>query len=200
MRTETENAADIALVEAAQGGSSEALEKLLSEHYPAMHRLALRYSGDPDLAKDAVQDGCIQVMRYFPQLRDHRRFKSWMSRIVINCVRLHQRRNKRLVAVGEGIERASEDTQPAPDELIVNREELTLVEGFLKETRNDELDIFMRLYVGGDAVATVSEDTGVSVAALKTRVHRARRRLKDYMRVQNAPTADRPFNRAQASM
>ena len=200
MTANRDTCVDLALVEAAQSGNSKALERLLSEHYAAMHRLAIRYSGDPDLARDAVQDACIQVMRYFPQLRDHGRFKSWMSRIVINCVRLHQRRNRRLVAVGEGIERAREDIQPQPDELMVNREELTLVEGFLKANRNDELDIFVRLYVGGDAVATVSQDTGVSVAALKTRVHRARRRLKDYMRVQNAPRTDRGFSNAQLSV
>ncbi|MEE2755584.1 MAG: RNA polymerase sigma factor [Myxococcota bacterium] len=172
---------DTSIVEAAQAGDSRALEKLIGAHYPAMCRLALRYTNDPDLAKDAVQDACIQVMRYFPQLRDTSSFKSWMSRIVINCVRLHQRRNKRFVAFGDGIERTQEVCQQQPDEVVMTREELVIVDDFLKSAQNDERAIFLQLYVGGDAVATVSEKTGISVAALKTRVHRARRRLKKYM-------------------
>ena len=181
MATTQAKKVNTATVVAAQAGDSRALERLIAEHYAGMCRLAMRYTHDADLAKDAVQDACIQVMRYFGQLRDADSFKSWMSRIVINCVRLHQRRNKRFVAFGDNFERTQEVKHQQPDELVMTREELEIVDTFLKDAQNDERKIFLQLYVGGDAVATVSERTGISVAALKTRVHRARRRLKTYM-------------------
>jgi RNA polymerase sigma-70 factor (ECF subfamily) len=174
----------------AQGGDRRALEDLIAAHYTPMYRLGLRYSGDPEMARDAVQDACIQVMRNFDQLRDPRRFKPWMNRIVINCVRLNQRRNRRFVDMGDGFERANIDFLPLADELMLSREALGMVDEFLREGTSDEMDIFMRLYVTGEKVATVSRETGVSVAALKTRVHRARRRLRDYLVTQydNTPS------------
>lgn len=174
----------------AQGGDRRALEDLIAAHYTPMYRLGLRYSGDPEMARDAVQDACIQVMRNFAQLRDPRRFKPWMNRIVINCVRLNQRRNRRFVDMGDGLERANIDFLPLADELMLSREALGMVDEFLREGSSDEMDIFMRLYVAGEKVATVSRETGVSVAALKTRVHRARRRLRDYLVTQydNTPS------------
>ena len=161
--------------------NAECFSELVDIHADAMFRFAHSLLKDEGAAEDAVQDACIQVMRYFGQLRDADSFKSWMSRIVINCVRLHQRRNKRFVAFGDNFERTQEVKHQQPDELVMTREELEIVDTFLKDAQNDERKIFLQLYVGGDAVATVSERTGISVAALKTRVHRARRRLKTYM-------------------
>ena len=189
MKQRTEEAATVELVERAQAGDRQALETLVETYYTAFYRLALRYCGNPEAARDAVQDACIQVMKNFDQLRDPRRFKPWMNRIVINCVRLSQRRNKRFVDLGEGLERTNADDAPSADEVLESQEKLTLVDDFLRGGGSDEMDIFHRLYVRGDKMATISRDTGVSVAAVKTRVHRARKRLRDYLGNQYGQTA-----------
>ena len=181
------------IVRRAQAGESRAMDRLLRHNYDRMYRLALKHCSNPELARDAVQEACIQIMRHLGSLKRKDRFHSWMGRIVINCVRLQHRKNGRLIFLGSFLEASGVDSEVGPDELFIQREELGLVEGFLQTTRRGDYDLFARLYVGGDSVKKVSEETGVTASAIKTRVHRARHRLRRYMSLRhewtNPPTA-----------
>ena len=176
------------IVRRAQAGESKAMDRLLRHNYDRMYRLALKHCSNPELARDAVQESCIQIMRHLGSLKSHDRFHSWMGRIVINCVRLQHRKNGRLIFLGSFYEASGVDHEVRADELMIHREELCLVEGFLQTTRRGDYDIFTRLYVGGDSVKKVSEETGVTASAIKTRVHRARHRLKKYMTLRHERT------------
>ena len=113
MATTQAKKVNTATVVAAQAGDSRALERLIAEHYAGMCRLAGGTRTMPTSRKTRCKTPVSQVMRYFGQLRDADSFKSWMSRIVINCVRLHQRRNKRFVAFGDNFERTRSQTSTA---------------------------------------------------------------------------------------
>jgi RNA polymerase sigma-70 factor, ECF subfamily len=191
---------DQELVVAAKAGDDGALSYLFRRHYQRMYGLASRYSSNSETARDAVQEACVQVMRNIDRLRNEARFVSWMSRIVINAVRLHHRKFGRDIPAGEGVDRFRMEQGPAPDMLTDQRHELEEVHSFLSSRRNDELDLFQRLFVHGESFTAISEQTGVSTSALKTRVHRARKRLRDHMIDQGylAGGQYRPLSRAVA--
>ena len=186
--TKTRKVDAATLVRQARGGNQRALDRLLRQNYDRMYRLALKHCSNPEMAKDAVQESCIQIMRHLGNLKRDDRFHSWMGRIVINCVRLQHRKNGRLVFLGTPIEPSDRNRDVLPDDLIIHREELGMVEGFLQTARRGDYDLFARLYVGGDSVKKVSEETGVTTSAIKTRVHRARHRLKKYMTLRHERT------------
>lgn len=170
----------VSLVKRAQTGDRAALETLLSTHYTAMYRLALHYCRDHGMAEDAVQETSIQVLKNIGRLRREDRFSSWANRIVINSVRQQQRKSRRLIP-SEAVNRMNiDDGEPLASTRIAGKTDLALADQFLKRGRGQDRTLFVQLYVKGQSLVDVSEQTGLSVSAIKTRVHRARRRLRAY--------------------
>lgn len=173
----------LSLVKRAQSGDRTALEKLLRSHYPAMYRLALQYCRDHGMAEDAVQETSIQVLKNIGRLRQEDRFVSWVNRIVVNSVRQQQRKTRRLIP-SDTIHRLNVDTgEPLASTRIAEKADLFLADRFLQGRRGQDRALFVKLYVQGESLVDVSEQTGLSVSAIKTRVHRARRRLREYFNI-----------------
>ena len=80
------------LVARAKEGDHKALEELLSSHYEKMLAVALKYTRSPDNAQDAVQDACIQCIRHISKFREESSFRTWVTRITVNCALMHGRR------------------------------------------------------------------------------------------------------------
>lgn len=120
----------------------------------------------------------MQVLRHLAQFRAEARFSSWMSRIVINSARLRYRGEKRLVPMGDGLGAEKPSRSPAPEQRVGDKQLLDLVDRFLQDSRDGDYQLFVRRFIDGDSVKRISADTGISVPAIKTRVHRARQRLK----------------------
>lgn len=166
------------LVALAREGDAQALNTLIEAHYPAMYHLALKYTRDPERAEDATQESCVQVLRHLSQFRAESRFSSWMARIVINSARLRYRGEKRLVPVGDALATERPSAEPEPEKRVADKQLLDLVDRFLQDTRDGDYQLFVRRFIDGESVKKISRETGISVPAIKTRVHRARQRLK----------------------
>ncbi len=167
------------LVATAAAGDRRAMEILLTRHYPQMYHLALKITRDPVRAEDVTQESCVQVLRRVQQFRGEARFGSWLSRIVFNTALLRHRRERRLVPTAEIFSPAAEAPEPAPEQKVGDREVLRLTDAFLSELREGDRELFTRRFIDGLSLQSISEETGLSLPALKSRFHRARLRLKE---------------------
>lgn len=122
----------------------------------------------------------MQVLRHIAQFRSEARFGSWMARIVINAARLRHRREKRLVPVGDALEFDRPAPGPSPDRTAADRQLLQMVDDFLRDGRDGDYDLFVMRYVDQEPVREVAREAGISMPAVKTRVHRARKKLRDH--------------------
>jgi RNA polymerase sigma-70 factor (ECF subfamily) len=170
-----------ALVEQAQSGDRLAMETLLTRHYQQMYHLALKMTRDPVKAQDVTQESCMQVLRRIDQFRSESRFSSWLCRIVVNTALLRHRREKRLVPTAEIFSPLAASSDPEPEQLAADREVLIMTDEFLSALRDGDRELFLRRFVDGLSLQTISEETGLSLPALKSRFHRARLRLKEEM-------------------
>lgn len=159
-------------------GDQQAMEILLSRHYAQMYHLALKMTRDPVRAEDVTQESCLQVIRRLHQFRAEARFSSWLSRIVVNTALLRHRREKRLVPTAEIFSPKEASEHPTPDQLASDREMLKITDTFLSTLREGDRELFIRRFVDGLSLQSLSEETGLSLPALKSRFHRARLRLK----------------------
>jgi RNA polymerase sigma-70 factor (ECF subfamily) len=89
-----------ALVERARGGDHDAFSTLLDVRLARLDAAARLILRDPELARDAVQEGCIRAWRDLPGLRDPGRFDAWLHRLIVNaCLDLIRRRKRRVIEV-----------------------------------------------------------------------------------------------------
>ena len=173
------------LVKQAQQGSQRALNQLIEAHYQQMYYLALKVTRDANWAEDVTQEACVQVLRRIQQFRSESRFSSWLSRIVVNTALLKHRREKRFVPTDElfSVNTASDDA--TPDQISINRELLDKTDRFLSQLREGDKELFVKRFVEGLSLQNISDETGLSLPALKSRFHRARLKLKNISVEQN---------------
>jgi RNA polymerase sigma-70 factor (ECF subfamily) len=166
------------LVARAQSGDTRAMDRLLGAHYQQMFHLALKVTRDPVKAQDVTQEACVQVLRRIEQFRSESRFGSWLSRIVVNTALLRHRREKRLVPTAEIFSPADASAKPGPERMASDRQLVEMTNKVLSELRDGDRELFIRRFVDGLSLQSISDETGLSLPALKSRFHRARLRLK----------------------
>ena len=167
------------LVARAQSGDQRALDKLIESHYQQMYYLALKVTRDPVWAEDVTQEASLQILRRIGQFRSESRFSSWLCRIVVNTALLRHRKEKRFVPMAEIHPLNEQAAEPQPEERVSSRELLMLTDDFLGTLRDGDRALFVRRFVDGLSLQEISEESGLSLPALKSRFHRARLRLKE---------------------
>ncbi len=166
------------LVRRAQEGESKACHLLLEAHYQKMYNLALKITRDPNKAEDITQEASVQVLRQIKQFRSESRISSWIHRIVFNSALLRHRREKRMVPTAEIFSPLAISTEPLPEKRAADRELLSLTHKLLLNLRAGDRELFIRRFIDGLSLKSISHETGISLPALKSRFHRARQRLK----------------------
>ena len=167
------------LITRAQAGEIEVMDRLLGAHYRQMYHLALKVTRNATKAEDVTQEACVNIIRRIGQFRSEARFGSWAGRIVYNTALLRHRREKRLVPTAELFSPLARSKEPQPEQLAADRELLTLTDDYLDGLRDGDKELFMRRFVDGLSLQHLSDETGLSLPALKSRFHRARLRLKE---------------------
>lgn len=173
------------LVQEAQAGSKRALNQLIEAHYQQMYHLALKVTRNRVLAEDITQEACVQVLRRINQFRSESRLNSWISRIVVNTALLKHRREKRMIPTDEIFPSDAIALDPEPDQVTINKELLIKTDQLLGELRDGDRELFAKRFVEGLSLKSISEETGLSLPALKSRFHRARNRLREVSVSQN---------------
>src|SRR6478609_6581173 len=88
------------LVERARGGDHDAFAELARAAVVRLDRAARLILRDPELARDAVQDGLIRAWRDLRKLRDPDRFDAWLYRLTVHaCLDQVRRRRRRPIEV-----------------------------------------------------------------------------------------------------
>jgi len=166
------------LVRAAQSGDRGAIEDLVAGSYRQAYALALRLTGNPDDASEATQDAYIRVVRSLKRLEEPGAFTTWLFRIVSNvCMTQMRRRSRRETPM-------ELETHQEPDPVDV---EEVVVGGVVREELEELVsrlpDVYRTVVVLRDVYGMSGEETaevlGISTGAVKVRLHRARRRLRD---------------------
>lgn len=167
------------LVRAAQSGDPAALEDLIAGSYRAAYTLALRLLGNPDDAAEATQEAYIRMVKGLRRFREVGAFPTWLFKIVSNvCMTEIRKRNRRDVPteVEEMVDFAApEDAEAAALGKVFWGELESSVRGLPEVYRS----VIVLRDVYGLSGEETAEVLGVSPGAVKVRLHRARRRLRD---------------------
>ena len=87
-------------VELARRGDHDAFALLAGTFVARLDAAARLILRDPELARDAVQEGFIRAWRNLPALRDPDRFEAWLRRLVVrSCIDMLRRRGRRPIEI-----------------------------------------------------------------------------------------------------
>ncbi len=178
------------LVERARKGDHDAFAELARAAVVRLDRAARLILRDPELARDAVQDGLIRAWRDLPGLRDPEAFDGWLHRLTVNaCLDLARRRRRRPIEV-----ELSPIHHPAVADGSIGVAQRDLVEGVLETLDADGRAIVVLHYYLGLPLTEVAAALKIPVGTVKSRLHHALRK----MRVAIDDASDKPTRVAMA--
>lgn len=167
---------EAALIAAARTGDEKAIFALIDRYQGTVYRFGKRMCPSEHDAEDAVQETLITAIQKLPEFRGDASFTSWLFTIVRSrCSRQHRAAAKSPVL--EPIEMI--DERPRPDELLDQHQLRRGLETALATIDPMYREVLLLRDVEGLTAPEVGEALGLSVAAVKSRLHRARGMLRD---------------------
>ncbi|HEY3955756.1 MAG TPA: bifunctional nuclease domain-containing protein [Streptosporangiaceae bacterium] len=179
---------DAELVAAALRGAREALAELIGRHWDTAVLLAARVLGSAELARDAAQEAAVAAMTDLGRLRSPERFGAWFCGIALNVAR-RWRRQLRLEVPGAPADLVS--ASPGPAELAEAADMAARVRDAVTALAAGQQHAVLLFYLQGLSHREVAAELGISVGAVKSRLHQARAALEPVL----APVADLPRER-----
>jgi RNA polymerase sigma-70 factor (ECF subfamily) len=168
-------------VAAARRGDRGAFDEVVRRTYDDTYTLAHRLTGNEDDARDVVQEAYLRAYRGLRRFRGEARFTTWLYRITANCSStfLARRARQRHEPLGDDEPVADIHPDHDPERRASLSEEREAVARALAElpTRLRQVIVLRDIY--DLPHATIASELGITEAAAKVRLHRARRRLRE---------------------
>jgi len=166
-----------ALVERARQGEAAAIQELFRAHLTGVHRVVYRLVGASADVDDLVQTAFVEAFRSLAGFRGDALFSTWLARIAVR-VTMHavKRRPPRAQPLSETTELSAD--LPSPERRVAAREGLALLDRLLSELRPKRRAAFVLHVLEGYPMEEVAAILNASIAAVKVRVHDARRHLE----------------------
>jgi RNA polymerase sigma-70 factor (ECF subfamily) len=173
---------DAQVVRDVLAGDRDAYRLLVRRYGDVLYGHALRMSRSPDVAADLVQRAFVKGYQKLGSCDDPARVGAWLFRILANLSLDHARSPRRRDVA---LERLPELRGDAPDPSVeaARSEFRERLEAAMTRLTPQQREAFLLKHVDGLPYAEIAGLMGLSVPALKMRVHRAREALRDLLEV-----------------
>ena len=176
------DANDTELLERAREGDRPALEALLARHQRSVYRFGLKMCRDEEDAKDILQETLLAVARNVKDFRGASSVSTWLYTIARSFCIKKRRRSKFAPEQEESLDarepgeaaRQVVDPARAPDEALAGRQIESALEQAIASLDPMYREVLVLRDVEGLTAPEVAEVMGLSVEAVKSRLHRAR--------------------------
>ncbi|MEI7924590.1 MAG: sigma-70 family RNA polymerase sigma factor [Chloroflexota bacterium] len=174
------------LVQRAQRGELPAFNAIVLRHQDAVYSLVLRMLSSAEAAEDVTQEAFVSAWRHIDSFRGGS-FRSWLFTIAANRARDELRKGVRrpttsLDAARDDPDRADLDPvdgDPSPEAQAEQGELRTALEAALGELPPDWREVVVMSDIHGLDYAEIAQATGVALGTVKSRLSRARARLRE---------------------
>lgn len=180
-----------ALIAAARDGDLDAFNQLVIHYQKLAFHVAYRILSNTDASADATQDAFLRAFNALDQYRGGS-FKAWLMRIVTNTCYDQLRAKKRHPTASL---EALLVVDPAPEPSFVNRAESPeayaerqdlsrAIQAGINDLPKDQRIALSMCDVAGMSYQEIADATQASLGTVKSRISRARAKLRDYLLAQ----------------
>ncbi len=199
---------DIELIQQVLQGDPDAFAPLVKKYQKGVHSLVWRKIGDFHTAQEITQDAFLKAYQKLGTLKNHNQFPGWLYVIAANLCADWFRKNP-LPEQSLEITEANEVAQVSYSRYIAEQQATDadesrreIVKKLLQKLPESERTVMTLYYLGEMTINAISEFLGVSPNTVKSRLSRARNRLKkeEHMIQQNLASFQLPTNLTETIM
>lgn len=165
-------------------------EQVFREYAPRIYHIARRMLGNDADAEDVTQDVLLQVIRKLDTFRGDAALSTWLHRVTVNAALAHRqkRATRQSRETTEADAEVLESAPPAgpvrrwnvaPDAPVLAAEQHEVIEKAIAGLPSPFRDVYVLADVEGLPNGEIADMLGLSLPAVKSRLHRARMRMRD---------------------
>lgn len=155
---------------------TRAYEALMKRHEQLLHRVCLRFLGNPEDARDISQEVMIKVFGYLPRFEGRSMFKTWLIQIARNTCFTMQAKLKRQREMRELLEHEVDEN--SGDRIITEAMDVNTI---LDSLNKQDKEILVLRYIAELQFDEIAEVCDISLSAAKMRFYRASEAVKKKM-------------------
>ena len=173
-------------------------EYVFREYAPRIYNIAKRLLSNDADAEDVTQDVLLQVVRKLDSFRGESALPTWLHRVTVNAALAHREkranRQKRETTAGDEnildvaaiaapshVKLPRPNAEARPDQIALASEQRAVIENAIAQLPEGFREVYVLADVEGLPNAEIGEMLDLSVPAVKSRLHRARLRMRDLL-------------------
>lgn len=156
--------------------SNPAFSEIVQQHRSYLLGLAVRFSGNKEVAEDLVQDTFKRALRRFGELRPDSHIRAWLAMIL---TRLFLDHNKHNHVVERAMAKFSVEGDIANDPIPPEISHAALRDAI--EQLEPELREIIECHLAGKSYKEIAAELGIPIGTVSSRMKRARDRLKELL-------------------
>lgn len=181
---------DADLVQSTLAGNIDDFRKLVEKYQHFAERWAFHHVKNLSDAEDIAQEAFVEAYFRLDTLREQHKFGSWLRSIVSNTSVSWLRRRKSTVSFeeinsihshGTLFERYNRYEMSTPDNLLEQQEQEKMLQSAINRLPLEYQRIITMFYFDSRSYKEIAAQLNISVAAVKSMLHRARQKLKKEM-------------------
>ena len=175
---------------ALRAGNREEFARLVDFYSGPIYRLALKMLDDPQDAEEALQETFIKAFRHLATFEGRSSLSTWLYRIAVNeALMLIRQRRPDMLSTDEDVKTQEGELEPLqivdwhdlPEEELLSSELQSVLDQAILRLPETLRVVFLLRDVQSLSVRETAEALSLSETAVKTRLLRARLRLRDYL-------------------
>jgi len=168
------------LIDRILAGEERCYAELVDQYKFYAFTIALRIVNHRAEAEEVAQDAFVKAFNYLKNFNRQARFSTWLYRIVFNTAISYKRKNR---LITEGIENKHVEN-PERADAGIERDDKAVFIGQAMRKLNDADQLAIQLfYIKEFSLEEVADLMGQNVNTIKVRIHRARQRLADELKI-----------------
>ena len=184
---------DEAIVDRVRGGDTALYEILVRRHNQRLYRTIRAILRSDRDVEDVMQQAYVDAYLHLGQFKGQAQFATWLTRIAVNrAIRRGHGERRQLGLAGDESEIALERAPSSdldPEHSMYGHELKNVLESLLDELPDPFRIVFVLREVEGLSTAETAASLSINEETVKTRLHRAKRLLRDRLDLRLGPAA-----------
>ncbi len=177
---------DEALMLRVKDGDHDAFGELLRRYERQLTVFFIRFLGDEDVARDLVMDTFLRIYKAAYRYEPRAKFSTYIYQVARNLIINESK--KREFRKTDSLDQMNEDSNvqlavddPDPEQALARKEQQQLVQRALEDLPEDQRTILILVEYQELSYERVSQIMGCSMGTVKSRMHRARQKIREWM-------------------